>query len=313
MALLLRQNEVAGLVDLRRAMSILEGTYRDQAEGKIDAVAPLRLMNRGMRVVVGSLPAQNKTGLRLSVTGSEAIALLFEISSGNLLAVMGYPFSSLRIGATVGLGLERLSKPTAKSVALIGSGRNAMALLDAAVSLRSIERVSVYSRNRERRDSFAHKTSQGLGVSVIAVSSPQQAIEVSEIVLVSTNSPEPALFGKWLRPGLSIFGAGRPNEFDDEVYLRAGLIVVSSKVHELGYYDISLDQPLVRLAREGKIDWERVAELGEIITGKVCPPPASGSIVVFRESQGGYSDVALAAWAYEEALKKGLGKRISIG
>ncbi len=310
MALLLRRDEVAGLVDLRRAMSILEGTYRDQAEGKIDAVAPLRLMNRGMRVVVGGLPAQNKTGLRLSVTGGEAIALLFEISSGNLLAVMGYPFSPVRIGATVGLGLERLSNVAAKSVALIGSGRNAMALLEAVVSLRSIERISVYSRNRERRESFAHKASQNLRVSVIAVSSPQQALDVSEIVLVSTNSPEPALFGNWLRPGLSIFGAGRPNEFDDEVYLRAGLIVVSSKVHELGYYDTRLDQLLVRLAREGKIDWERVAELGEIITGKVCPPPDSGSIVVFRESQGGYSDVALAAWAYEEALKKGLGKWI---
>ena len=50
---------------------------------------PLRFMNRGMRMVVGGLEAQNKNGLRVSVTGGESIALLFEISSGDLLALDG--------------------------------------------------------------------------------------------------------------------------------------------------------------------------------------------------------------------------------
>ena len=312
MTLLLRRTELAELMDLRQAMSVLQDTYRDQAEGKLDAVPPLRLMNRGMRLVAGGLPTQNRLGLRLSVTGSEAVAMLFEITSGNLLAIMGYPFSSLRIGATLGLALDRLAKPEAKTVALIGSGRNAMALLEAVASLRRIERVFVYSRNQQRRESFARKASEALRVSVSAVSSPQEAIDASEIVLVSTNAPEPALLGKWLRPDHSVFGAGRPNEFDDEIYLRASLIVVSSKVHELGYYDKSLDQPLIRLYREKKIDWERVAELGQIISGKVSVPAPSEGMMVFRESQGGYSDVALAAWAYEQALKKRLGKEISI-
>ena len=44
----------------------------------------------------------------------------------------------------------------------------------------------------------------------------------AEIVLVSTNSPVAALLGQWLRPGLSVFGVGRPNEFDDDVYLARG-------------------------------------------------------------------------------------------
>ncbi|MGH7774284.1 MAG: NAD(P)-binding domain-containing protein [Candidatus Binatia bacterium] len=312
MTLLLRRAEIAQLMDLRKAMSVLEGVYKDQAESKIDAVAPLRLMDRGMRLVAGGLPARDRIGLRLSVTGSEAIALLFEISSGNLLAIMGYPFSSLRIGATVGLALERLARPGARSAALIGSGRNATALLEAAISVRPIERISVYSRNPERRESFARKASQTPGVPVVSVSSPQEAIDGSEIVLVSTNSPEPALLGKWLCPGQSVFGAGRPNEFDEEVYLRASLIVVSSKVHELGYYDTALDQPLISLSQEKRIDWAKVAELGHIVTGKVSPPATSDSIAVFRESQGGYSDVALAAWAYEEARKRGIGTEVSI-
>jgi ornithine cyclodeaminase/alanine dehydrogenase-like protein (mu-crystallin family) len=293
-------------------MRVLDQTFREQVDGKVKQVPALRLMGRGMRLVVGGLEAQNKHGLRLSVTGGEGIALLFEISSGDLLAVMGYPFSSLRIGATVGLALERLSSPRAKSIALIGSGRNAPSLLEAAIALRPIERIAVYSRNAERRESFARKTTAMLDVPVVAVESPRKAIEQADLVLVSTNSPEPALRGDWLRPGLSVFGAGRPNEFDDEVYLGANLITVASKIHELGYYDTELDQPLIRLSQGGKIPWDGVAELGDILGEKISVPDKHESIIIFRDSAGGYGDIALAVWAYEEARRKGLGLEIRI-
>src|ERR1043166_5886972 len=103
MALLLRRSEISDLLDLRRAMAVLEQTFHDQADGKVNQVAPLRFMNRGMRLVVGGLAAQDMNGLRVSVTGGESLALLFEISSGDLIALMGYPFSELRISATVAL------------------------------------------------------------------------------------------------------------------------------------------------------------------------------------------------------------------
>jgi len=312
MTLILRRSEISDLLDLRQAMRVLEQTFREQSDGKVRQVPPLRFMNRGMRLVVGGLQAQNKNGLRVSVTGGEALALLFEISSGDLIAVMGYPFSELRIGATVGLAIDRLSNPRAKSIALIGSGRLAMPILEPAVALRSVERVWVYSRNPDNRESFARKASEKLKVAVTAVMSPEIAINEADFVLVSTNSPVAALSGKWLRPGLSVFGVGRPNEFDDEVYLRANLISVTSKIHELGYYDTQLDQPLIRLSQQGKVHWDKVVEFGDIIAEKAGTPDLSKSMVVFRDSQGGYGDLALAAWVYEEAHRKGLGQEISV-
>ena len=107
--MLLKRSEVSGLLDLRQAMGVLEQTFREQSEGKVKQVAPLRFMNRGMRMVVGGLDAQDKNGLRVSVTGGKSLAMLFEISSGNLLALMGYPYSELRISATVGLAIERFT------------------------------------------------------------------------------------------------------------------------------------------------------------------------------------------------------------
>jgi alanine dehydrogenase len=312
MTLLLRRSEVAGLLDLRQAMRVLERAFREQAVGKVNQVPPLRFMNRGMRMVVGGLDAQNKNGLRVSVTGGESVALLFEISSGELLAVMGYPFSNLRISATVGLAIDRLSGPKAKSIALIGSGRLVLPILEPAVAVRSIERVFVYSRNQKNRESFARRAIEKLKLPVAAVDSPQAAIDPAEIVLVSTNSPAAALLGQWLRPGLSVFGVGRPNEFDDEVYLRADLISVTSKTHELGYYDTNLDQPLIRLAQQGRVSWDGVAEFGDLLAGKAAVPEPAKSIIVFRDSQGGFGDLALAAWVYEEALRRGMGHQISL-
>ena len=312
MTLLLRRSEVAGLLDLKQAMRVLKQTFREQFAGKVKQVPPLRFMDRGMRMVVGGLEAQNKNGLRVSVTGGESIALLFEISSGELLAMMGYPFSNLRISATVGLAIDRLSTPKAESVALIGSGRLAMPILEPALAVRSIKRVLVYSRNPDNREAFARKAMAKLKLPVAAVASPQAAIDEAEIVLVSTNSPVAALLGQWLRPGLSVFGVGRPNEFDDDVYLRANLICVTSKTHELGYYDTKLDQPLIRLSQQGRISWDGVAEFGDLLTGKLTVPDLSSSILVFRDSQGGYGDLALAAWVYEEARRRELGQEISI-
>lgn len=308
MALLLARCEITKLLDLRAAMQILERVYHDQAQGGIDAVPPLRLMNRGIRLVAGRLNLQNRVGVRLSVTGSRALALVFEIESGKLLAIMGYPFSNLRIGATVGLAMERLVKPGIKKIGLIGSGAIAPWLLRTAVSLRPIEEIRVFSRSAERRQKFTADITRELNVMITPVSRPEDAIENAEIVFVSTNSPGPALLGKWLRPGVPVIGTGRPNEFDDDVYLRAKLIVVTSKEHELGYYDKELDKPLLRLASEGKINWNEVAELGQIIAGQIHVELNDSGIYVLRESQGGYSDVALAAWVYQEAARQKLGQ-----
>lgn len=84
---------------------------------------------------------------------------------------------------------------------------------------------------------------------------------------------------------------------------------MSSKVHELGYYDTTLDKPLIRLTEAGTLDQAKVAELGQVVASQVSPR----SMVVFRESQGGSSDAALAAWAYEQALACGLGREFQFG
>jgi ornithine cyclodeaminase/alanine dehydrogenase-like protein (mu-crystallin family) len=186
----------------------------------------------------------------------------------------------------------------------------ALTALEPAAAVRPVERVLVYSRSPEHRESFAQQAREKLKLAAHAVDFAEKAIADADFVLVSTNSPAPALLGKWLRPGLAVFGIGRPNEFDDEVYLRADFICVTSKAHEIGYYDAKLDQPLIRLSQSGALAWSAVAEFADVISTKIAPPATSDRIVVFRDSQGGYGDLALATEAYEEAKRRGLGQEI---
>jgi len=289
-------------------MEVLERAYRQQAEGRLDESAPLRLMGRKVRLVAGGLPVDDRVGVRLSAGsgGDQALALLYD-NAGTPLCIMGYPFSELRLAATMGLAIDRLAPASVSSVGLIGSGRLAPFALDGALAARLIERVRLYSPTEAHRERFAAVHAERLGLPVEAAGRPEDAVEPADIVLVSTNSPSPTLLGRWLRPEHAVFGCGRPNEFDDEVYLRARWIVVSSKLHERGYYDTKLDRPLIRLADSGQIAWQEVAELGAVVAGQVTGGPG----VVFRESQGGYSDVALASYVYEQALAKGLGTEVS--
>jgi len=52
--------------------------------------------------------------------------------------------------------------------------------------------------------------------------------------------------------------------------------------------------------------------LGELITGQVKGRGDRAEINIFRESQGGYGDVAFATWLYEEAVRRGLGKQAEL-
>ena len=105
---------------------------------------------------------------------------------------------------------------------------------------------------------------------------------------------------------------GKPTEIGRGLHLKANRIVVGSQEQERNYGDRSAALPLVELTAEGKLSWSRISELGELVTGQAPGRTSRDEINIFRESQGGYGDMAFAAWLYEEAVKRGLGKKMDL-
>ncbi len=312
MVWLFKSSDVEDLVDLRQAMACIEEVCREQASGEVVAWPPSLMHSGGGLLILrsGGLPARGKMGVRVT-TGPHNVswALVFETPSGRLQSMIAYPFSELRVCATVALGLDRLAQPDARRVASIGTGRSALGLLEAAAAVRSIQSVKAYSRGPGRRAAFAARAQRTLGVPVVATDTPEQAVRDAQLVLVATNSETPAVWGKWLEPGTHVTAMGVRTELDEEVFRRAERIVTTSRVQEMNIHDIRDDWPLVRLIRSGELKWDDVLELGDVIA-RGEPPPVG--ITVFREAQGGFGDVALAAWAYERARALGRGIEVDL-
>ena len=144
------------------------------------------------------------------------------------------------------------------------------------------------------------------------VDKPEQAVRGMDVILTATNSLTPIFPEDWVEPGTHVSSMGKPTELGRGLHLKAARTVVGSQEQERNYADKSAALPLVELAAEGKLSWSRVPELGELVTGQAVGRASRDEINIFRESQGGYGDMALAAWLYDEAVRRGLGKKMDL-
>ncbi len=311
MTLLLKRNEVADLLDMRQAIRLTEKVFAEQADGEVQAWAPFVVGHddHELRVNAGSLSGMRLVGLRSGMGKAGSQLLLYSTREGRLLAIMAYPFSYYRVGATVGLAVDKLAKTDARSMIIVGTGRIAALSLEAISSLRKFASVWVYSRKDDSRREFCVMASRRFGVLAEPVSELEPAVRQADVVVVATSAEGAVVRGQWLAAGAHVSTAGIRHEIDDQTYLRAELVVVASREQEERFVaDVGTDNVLLRLINEGKLHWGDVPELGKVISGEKMRP---SGISVFRESQGGFGDIILAHWLYERATELGRGREIN--
>jgi len=320
MPLLLKRDELKPLLDLNKAIELIEDVHRQQADGKVVPHAPYHIPvggRTGLRVVSGALLGSRRVGVRLGPNsglggGDKMYALLFDADSGELLAFMGFPFGTVRTAAVVAIAAKHMAWEDSQRLGLFGVGRNAFGILKALLTVRPIKEIYVSSRDPERRKNFCEEGEQLLGVTVRGVDNPEQAVRGMDVILTATNSLAPIFPEDWVEPGTHVSSMGKPTELSRGLHLKADRIVVGSQEQERNYGDRSAALPLVELTAEGKLSWSRIPELGEVIAGQVPGRGSREEINIFRESQRGYGDMAFAAWLYEEAKRRGLGKPMEL-
>jgi len=320
MTLILSRDEIQSLLSLSKAIELTEDAFRQQASGQVVTHTPYHISVGGrgaLRVVSGALLGSKRVGVRLGASsglggGGRMYAALFDTESGELLSFMGFPFGTLRTAAHVGLAAKYMAREDAQRLGLFGVGRNALGILKALASVRPIKEISVSSRDPERRKKFCAEAAQELGMRVQGVDNPEQAVRGMDVVLTATNSLTPIFPEDWVEPGTHVSSMGKPTELSHGLHLKANRIVVGSQEQERNYSNSSVALPLVELSAEGKLSWSRIPELGELISGRLPGRENREEINIFRESQGGYGDIAFATWIYEEALRRKLGRKLEL-
>ena len=216
-----------------------------------------------------------------------AIIAIFRANTGEPLAVLdGRLITELRTAAVSAVATKLLSSPTAKILAVLGSGVQARAHVRALALVRKFDSIRVWSRNPQHAQAFASE----IGATA---TSAEDAVRGADVVVTCTNSPEPVLHGAWLKPGtlVNAVGAVGPTrrELDEDAAMR-GTVIVDSR-------DAALRESGDLLLAGARI----YAELGELLAA--TKPMPQSEITVFKSLGLAVEDLAAANLVLEKLQK----------
>jgi ornithine cyclodeaminase/alanine dehydrogenase-like protein (mu-crystallin family) len=317
MTLLLKVNEVTALIDLNQAIKITENALVEQTRGRVGVHPPYHLDVPGgaLRVVSGVLLDSERMGIRvgpaLNLTppgGSRHHVAMLYHTDGTLMAMVAYPFTTLRTGASLGVAAKHLAPEKIATLGLVGTGRNALALLEGTLAVRDVGTIKVFSRSAEGRQKFAEDAAAKLRCAVAAAESCQEVVSEADMVLVATSSLEPVFESSWVKKGCLVASMGPIGELPRDMFLKADRRFVSNMDQEKTPLRPSF---LNTQVKEGKLRWEDVDELGAVVSGGKSAPDGARDITVFHESAGGAGDIVFADWCYQEAVRRGIGQKVS--
>ena len=242
-----------------------------------------------------------------------ATIALFDTNTGALIALMdGRYITEARTAAVSAVATRHLARESdVAKVCVIGSGVQARSHLRALNCIRQFAEVRVWSPNRVHREHFAEEESKRFGLSVLAAENAEEAVQDADLIVLATSASEPVLMSQWVSDGTHVIsvGACRPHqrEMDPSLVARARLVVDSreSALTESG--DIVLSIAEARFNAE-----HIVAEIGEIIAGRVQGRTSSSEVTIFKSLGMAVEDITAAAMVYERARVEGLGADVSI-
>jgi len=218
-----------------------------------------------------------------------ATIVLTEPSTGRTLAVLdGTWITELRTAAVSAVGVDALTSPGPKVVAMLGSGALARSHALALRAVRAVAELRIWSRNPDNVRRCAGE------VGGRACASAEEAVRGADIVCTVTSASEPVLKGAWLKPGAFVCAVGAPRptwrELDDDA-MRNVVIADSreSALQEAG--DVILGKAQV------------YAEIGELLAG-TKPPPRAGSTIVFKALGQAVEDAVAARLVFHAFSKQ---------
>ncbi|MGD0363730.1 MAG: ornithine cyclodeaminase family protein [Bryobacteraceae bacterium] len=242
--------------------------------------------------------------------GANFLFLLYRAADAEPLAIMeANQLGQVRTGAASGLATKWMAREEAASLAIVGSGFQARAQLEAMLAVRPIAEARVWSRDAGNRAAFAAETNGRWGAAVRAVETAEEAVRGAEIVVTATYAKEPVLSAEWIGPGTHInaMGSNQANrrEIPAELVRRADSIAVDSIEQarmESGDLLMALDER----------DWSspRMVELKDVATGRVHARTTAQQITLFKSNGLAVEDAMAAGYVYERARAAGIGTAV---
>ena len=315
-ALWISEAEVVELLSLQEAIPALERGLAGEHEGRAlnmkkthvawnDSRATLHALGA---VMTGAGAAGTKTWAH-TPGGACPLLVLFGSDDGALLAVIeAFALGQMRTAGISGVATRWLAAGGADEMAVIGTGKQALAQVAGVNAVRPLKRLRVYSPDRGRREAFVEKARGQFSFEIIAADSVEAAVDSAGIVTLVTRAREPFLSAGMLSRGCHVNAVGaitpERSEFRQDVFERSGLVAVDT-----------IDS-VRRLSREfmerygdDEGRWAAVKPLSALVasgTGR----PAGADLTLFKAMGMGLSDLSLGVEILERARAAGAGRRM---
>ncbi|MEO8657157.1 MAG: ornithine cyclodeaminase family protein [Bryobacteraceae bacterium] len=226
----------------------------------------------------------------------QGLVLLFDPDTGAPVCVVhAGEVTAIRTAAASAVATEALALPEARRLALIGCGEQAVTHLRAMAKVRHLQSGVVWGRSIERSRAFVQRMQGEQDFPIAVCASVEEAVAEADIICTITAATEPILKGYWVRPGAHVNVVGSsyagPAEIDNDLVVRSRFIADSRE----GI--LRQGAEFLRAKEAGLIgDDHIVAEIGEVLAGKIAGRRSSEEITVYKSIGHVVQDLA-SAWA----------------
>ncbi|WP_372783226.1 ornithine cyclodeaminase family protein [Phenylobacterium sp.] len=267
--------------------------------GRLFGVMPGALGERAMfgAKVISVFPENFEKG----GSSHQGLVVLFDGEGGAPVCVIhAGEVTAIRTAAASAVATDVLARPDARRLALLGYGEQALTHARAIAKVRALDAIAVWGRAPERAQAFAERLGAELGLSVTACASAEAAVAEADIICTVTNSAEPVLLGRWVRPGTHVNLVGSsfagPVEADSDLVVRARFIADSRE----GV--LAQGAEFLRAKAAGLIgDDHVVGEIGQVLDGALEGRQSTDQVTIYKSLGHIVQDLAAAQALYEAA------------
>lgn len=318
MTWLLTRSDLLGVLDAEAALGALEDGFRRDDETVITGTrARTELPGPGTATallpgIVSSIPAYTvKVNAKFpsSTPALRGVVCLHDLGTGELLALLDSgTITAWRTGLSAALATDRLARPDADAVAIIGAGAQADLVVRGLTLLRRLRCLTVSDVDVDAAVRFAERHA-GSAAEVEVSSDMKQATAAADIVVTATWATEPLLALADVQAGQHItsLGADEPHKRE----LASDLITEAVLVVD----DRDLVTHTGAIASAGSADMNPPvidATLGEVLRGAHPGRTTGDQITVYSPVGLPWQDLALAWNAFTTADAKGVGHSIDL-
>ena len=234
----------------------------------------------------------------------QSLYILFDSENGIPKAMMdGKALTNMRTAAISALASKYLSRVTAKSLLMIGTGSLAPFMVRAYQATRNLEAIFLWGRDYNKSIKMAAKLNSEFDISVVAVRDKNLVQEGVDIISCATSAKQALVLGDDIQAGQHIDLVGSYTKGMEECDTAA---LLKSKVIVDAKEDALLESgEIIKALEEGYSTEELISgDLMELLSDKVKGRKSEEEITLFKSVGLAKEDLIAAAFILRESAKR---------